>query len=201
MLIRMDRSISNRVLVESVGFEPTRPRRLFYRQPVSATHPRLQDCWLLYVRTLTPLLRSCVALHGSPSNHDDQRLLFGSVEPIDSISISECSACVSEPVWADLNAEASPFPCLPAHVPLRYKTIWEPSVMTARIELASPAVSRRAAYHISRCRKDSFQMVGSLGVEPSVALRPTDLQSAAVASAAHYPKFCLFALDHLKTTR
>jgi hypothetical protein len=30
-------------------------------------------------------------------------------------------------------------------------------------------------------------MVGHLGVEPSWPLRPTDLQSAAVASAAHTP--------------
>lgn len=27
-----------------------------------------------------------------------------------------CSACVSERLWADLSAEAPPFPCLPAHV-------------------------------------------------------------------------------------
>ena len=73
--------------------------------------------------------------------------------------------------------------------------------MTVRIELTSSAVSRRTFFHIELRRKYDCQMVGSLGVEPSVTRRPTDLQSAAVASAAHYPKFCLFALDHLKTTR
>jgi hypothetical protein len=41
-------------------------------------------------------------------------------------SDSVCSACVSEPVWADLNAEASPFPCLPAHVPLNH--VYDPSL-------------------------------------------------------------------------
>jgi hypothetical protein len=42
-------------------------------------------------------------------------------------SDSVCSACVSEPVWADLNAEASPFPCLPAHVPLNH--VYDPSLV------------------------------------------------------------------------
>jgi hypothetical protein len=40
--------------------------------------------------------------------------------------------------------------------------------------------------YFSDDQSDQF-LVGDLGVEPSVAGRPTDLQSAAVASAAHHP--------------
>jgi hypothetical protein len=84
-----------------------RPRFIQREQSHNGCHI-LVDLWRVELHTA----------HCKCTNHSHGKPKF--------CSDSDCSACVSEPVWADLNAEASPFPCLPAHVPLNH--VYDPSL-------------------------------------------------------------------------